>query len=60
MVLSASGNASEEMPERSWSIEIHVVGPNGEDMPANIFEKATYRLHETFNERQVQSERLQL
>lgn len=57
-MLLHSGNASEEMPERSWSIEIHLVGPNGEDMPANIFEKATYKLHETFNERQIQSESL--
>lgn len=43
------------MPLRSWSIEIYLVGPNGENIPANVFEKAQYKLHETFNERQIQS-----
>ncbi|KAF8465253.1 yeats family-domain-containing protein [Kalaharituber pfeilii] len=33
---------------REWSIRIFVIGPNGEELPANIFDKVTYRLHPTF------------
>ena len=33
---------------REWSIRIFVVGPNGEELPASIFDKVTYRLHPTF------------
>ncbi len=43
------------MPLRNWSIEIYLVGPHGEELPATCFEKVVYTLHETFNERQVQS-----
>ncbi len=53
--LSLSGNPSEEMPLRSWNIELHLVGPHGEELPANCFEKVVYNLHETFNERKTQS-----
>lgn len=40
---------------RGWDISIYIVGPDGEDMPANCFEKATYMLHESFGKRQKQS-----
>lgn len=50
-----SGNASEEMPLRSWNIELHLVGPHGEELPATCFEKVVYSLHETFNDRKIQS-----
>lgn len=50
-----SGNVAEEMPLRNWSIEIYLIGPHGEELPATCFEKVVYTLHETFNERQVQS-----
>ncbi|KAL6721599.1 transcription factor TFIIF complex subunit Tfg3 [Lecanora helva] len=43
------------MPLRAWSIELHLVGPHGEDVPANCFEKVVYTLHETFEDRQVQT-----
>lgn len=33
---------------REWSIQIFVVGPRGEELPANMFDKATYHLHPTF------------
>ena len=33
---------------REWSIRIQLVGPSGEELPANIFEKATYKLHPSF------------
>lgn len=39
---------------RSWSISIYLVGQDGEDMPANCFEKATYFLHPSFEKRQRQ------
>ncbi|KAI9750659.1 MAG: Aminomethyltransferase, mitochondrial [Chaenotheca gracillima] len=33
---------------RGWSIEIYLVDENGNDVPATIFEKATYKLHPSF------------
>ena len=33
---------------REWSIKVYVVGPNGEDLPATIFDRVTYKLHPTF------------
>ncbi|GAB7347253.1 hypothetical protein MBLNU459_g3348t1 [Dothideomycetes sp. NU459] len=41
----------EGFPMRQWSIEIHLVGPDGELMPATCFDKVTYRLHESFGKR---------
>jgi hypothetical protein len=35
-------------PMREWSIRLALVGPNGEEVPANIFDKVTYKLHPTF------------
>ncbi|TKA62236.1 hypothetical protein B0A55_11698 [Friedmanniomyces simplex] len=43
-----------EVPMRNWSIEIYLVGPEGDDLPAACFEKATYVLHESFGKRQRQ------
>ncbi len=43
------------MPLRNWSIEIFLIGPHGEEIPATCFDKVVYNLHETFKERQVQS-----
>jgi transcription initiation factor IIF auxiliary subunit len=40
---------------REWSIEVYVVGPNDEQLPATCFEKVTYRLHESFGKRANQS-----
>ncbi|KAI5252415.1 transcription factor TFIIF complex subunit [Aureobasidium subglaciale] len=45
----------EGFPMREWSIEIYVVGPNDEQLPATCFEKVTYRLHESFGKRANQS-----
>ena len=50
-----SGNPADEMPLRSWNIELYLVGPHGEEFPASCFEKVVYTLHETFNDRQIQS-----
>lgn len=40
---------------REWNIRIVLVNENtGEDVPASIFEKATYKLHPTFGARETQ------
>ncbi|KAK9447102.1 yeats family-domain-containing protein [Limtongia smithiae] len=39
---------SEGFPMRKWSVRVSLVGPNGEDVPANVFDKVTYKLHPTF------------
>lgn len=40
---------------RAWSIEIYLVNEHGEEVPANIFDKAQYRLHPSFEKRALQS-----
>lgn len=40
---------------RGWSISIWLVGPEGEEVLADCFEKATYLLHESFGKRAKQS-----
>lgn len=40
--------ASEGFPMRDWSIRVFLLGPKGEELPATIFEKVTYKLHPTF------------
>lgn len=40
---------------RGWSISIWLVGPDGEEVLADCFEKATYLLHESFGKRARQS-----
>lgn len=44
---------------REWSIKIYILGPNGEELPATCFDKATYKLHESFGPRAKQSMLLQ-
>lgn len=44
----------EGFPMRSWEISIYLVGPNGDDLPADCYEKVTYQLHESFGKRQKQ------
>jgi transcription initiation factor IIF auxiliary subunit len=39
---------------RSWEIAIYLVGPDGEEITANCYEKATYLLHESFGKRMKQ------
>jgi transcription initiation factor IIF auxiliary subunit len=45
----------EGFPLRSWSIEIYLLNENGEQVPANLFDKVVYRLHPSFGERANQS-----
>ena len=42
-------------PLREWSVEIFLLNQHGETVGANCFDKAVYRLHETFGARQTQS-----
>ncbi|KAK9365914.1 yeats family-domain-containing protein [Lipomyces kononenkoae] len=47
-VLTDLEPVSEGFPMRKWSVKITLVGPSGADVPANIFDKVTYKLHPTF------------
>lgn len=38
---------------RSWDISIYLVGPDGDDIPASCYEKATYVLHESFGPKRM-------
>lgn len=55
MPFTHSGEATQETPMRQWNIEVHLLGPHGEDLPADCFEKVVYKLHETFEARATQS-----
>ncbi|CEP64080.1 Sas5p LALA0_S10e01816g [Lachancea lanzarotensis] len=41
-------STSAELPTRVWEVNLWILGPHGQELPANIFEKCTYRLHPTF------------
>jgi len=42
---------------RDWFIEIYLVNENdGSIVPANVYEKATYKLHPSFGAKETQSE----
>ncbi|KAL8938562.1 MAG: hypothetical protein Q9211_003151 [Gyalolechia sp. 1 TL-2023] len=48
---SGKDSGVEGYPMRSWNIRIVLVHENtGEDVTANVFEKATYKLHPTFGD----------
>ncbi|ODV89720.1 hypothetical protein CANCADRAFT_142708 [Tortispora caseinolytica NRRL Y-17796] len=36
-------------PMRKWSIQVNVVGPDGELLPASVFDEIVYHLHPTFD-----------
>jgi hypothetical protein len=38
----------EGFPMRSWNIEIWLLDESGQEVAANVFEKATYNLHPSF------------
>ncbi|MCJ1411863.1 hypothetical protein MMC19_005955 [Ptychographa xylographoides] len=45
----------EGFPLRKWNIQIFLLNEHGEDIPANVYSKATYHLHESFGKRAVQA-----
>ena len=47
----------EGYPMRKWSIEIVQLDEKGEEVPATIFSKVTYLLHESFGPRAKQGEK---
>ncbi|KAL8760205.1 MAG: hypothetical protein Q9199_000228 [Rusavskia elegans] len=51
----AKPSGVEGFPMRSWKISLVLINENdGSEMPATIFEKATYKLHPTFGDRETQ------
>lgn len=44
----------EGFPLRQWNIEIVLLNDHGEEMPAAVFEKVTYKLHPSFDKRATQ------
>ncbi|GKT54200.1 transcription initiation factor TFIID TFIIF subunit [Colletotrichum tofieldiae] len=38
----------EDFPMRKWSIVIYIVGEDGEEHPADCFQKVVYNLHPSF------------
>ncbi|KAI4088599.1 MAG: hypothetical protein LQ344_005937 [Seirophora lacunosa] len=52
---SGKDSGVEGFPMREWNIRIVLVNEiTGEDVQANVFEKATYKLHPTFGARETQ------
>ncbi|MCJ1372076.1 hypothetical protein MMC20_003297 [Loxospora ochrophaea] len=45
----------EGFPLRRWNISIYLLNENGEEMPANVFGKAIYKLHPSFEKRANQT-----
>lgn len=43
-----------EFPIRRWSMEVYMVSESGQNIPATVFEKVTYKLHESFGKRATQ------
>jgi len=46
--LAGVAEAAEGFPMREWSVEIWLLDDAGNEVPANIFEKAVYNLHPSF------------
>ncbi len=44
----------EGYPLRKWNISIVLLNDKGEEVPADIFSKVTYKLHESFGDRAKQ------
>ncbi|KAG0123613.1 yeats family-domain-containing protein [Tuber indicum] len=47
-ILTDVAPAHEGFPMREWSIRVFIQGEKGEELPANIFDRVTYKLHPTF------------
>lgn len=47
-VLAEEKPVQEGFPVRQWSIEIHALNQDGEVVPADFFDRVTYKLHPTF------------
>ncbi|KAF3224083.1 hypothetical protein TWF191_006198 [Orbilia oligospora] len=47
-VLEGAKPVAEGFPMREWAIVIHLLDEKGNEVPANCFDKVTYKLHPTF------------
>ncbi|KAK9477982.1 yeats family-domain-containing protein [Lipomyces japonicus] len=47
-VLEGVKQEVEGYPMREWSVQVHLVGPSGEELPATLFSEVTFHLHPTF------------
>lgn len=47
-ILKDLPEAAEGFPMRKWTISIYLVGADGQNLPAIVFDKVTYKLHPTF------------
>ncbi|KAL8675008.1 MAG: hypothetical protein Q9168_000603 [Polycauliona sp. 1 TL-2023] len=55
ILATAKPSGVEGFPMRSWKISLVLLNEHdGSEMPATIFEKATYKLHPTFGDRETQ------
>jgi len=45
----------EGFPLRRWSIQLFMLNESGEEIPASVYSKATYHLHESFGKRATQT-----
>lgn len=43
------------MPWRAWNTVIYALDEQGNEVPAAMFDKVIYRLHESFGDRAIQS-----
>ncbi|KAI9698712.1 MAG: hypothetical protein M1836_003822 [Candelina mexicana] len=48
-------SAMEGFPMRRWNIQVFLLNEHGEEIPASIFDKTTYKLHPSFEKRAIQS-----
>lgn len=46
--IASDAGSIEGLPLRDWKIEVWMLGPDGEVIAADIFERCVYRLHPTF------------
>jgi len=57
LFLSDKPSPMEGYPMRSWSIEVYLLDAQGNQIPASIFDKVTYKLHPSFEKRAIQGTR---
>ncbi|KAF2103480.1 SAS complex, SAS5 subunit/transcription initiation factor IID, subunit 14 [Rhizodiscina lignyota] len=53
-VLPDEDSGMEGYPQRGWDISVVLLNAAGEEIPATVFEKATYKLHPSFGARATQ------
>ncbi|KAL9105284.1 MAG: hypothetical protein Q9227_009523 [Pyrenula ochraceoflavens] len=54
-ILPDKDSGVEGFPQRKWSVKIVMVGKDGEELPAETFERVVYNLHPSFGNRARQT-----